>query len=253
MTVHVEVRGATAFGVAAHARPTVETKRRRSPDVARTARHPGIRAAGAGTSGRAHRRRAGLQRRRRPHGVEQGQFTADLAAVLRGFGTMPVPVIAVDRRRRRSARAHNSPWPPTSESRPAHSVIGVPAAKLGLVVDHWTVRRFADEFSPPVARSMLLGAETYTAERLHDARRHPPSRNTRRRSGLGRRTGPARTAHDRRSQDRAGAPVARARSGRSRRGGASAWPGPSARTPTRGRRWPRVLDKRPDVVDSSGR
>ena len=43
-----------------------------------------------------------------------------------------------------------------------HSVIGVPAAKLGLVVDHWTVRRFADEFSPPVARAMLLGAETYT-------------------------------------------------------------------------------------------
>ena len=49
----------------------------------------------------------------------------------------------------------------------ADSVIGVPAAKLGLVVDHWTVRRFADEFSPPVARAMLLGAETYTADRLH--------------------------------------------------------------------------------------
>ena len=47
------------------------------------------------------------------------------------------------------------------------SVIGVPAAKLGLVVDSWTVQRLVSEFTPPVARAMLLGAETYTGERLH--------------------------------------------------------------------------------------
>jgi enoyl-CoA hydratase len=46
-------------------------------------------------------------------------------------------------------------------------VLGVPAAKLGLVVDHWTVRRIADEFTPSVARGMLVAAETYTAADLH--------------------------------------------------------------------------------------
>jgi enoyl-CoA hydratase len=100
------------------------------------------------------------------NGVEQGQFTADLAAVLRGFGTMPVPVIAaIDG----PALGAGAQLAVAADLRiaTAHSVIGVPAAKLGLVVDHWTVRRIADEFSPPVARSMLLGAESYTAERLH--------------------------------------------------------------------------------------
>lgn len=47
------------------------------------------------------------------------------------------------------------------------SVLGIPAAKLGLVVDHWTIRRLASEFSPPIARAMLLAAHTYTAEQLH--------------------------------------------------------------------------------------
>jgi enoyl-CoA hydratase len=35
------------------------------------------------------------------------------------------------------------------------------------VVDHWTVRRLASEFSPPIARAMLLAARTYTAAELH--------------------------------------------------------------------------------------
>jgi enoyl-CoA hydratase len=37
------------------------------------------------------------------------------------------------------------------------------------VVDHWTIRRLASEFSPPIARAMLLAAQTYTAEQLHAA------------------------------------------------------------------------------------
>jgi enoyl-CoA hydratase len=47
------------------------------------------------------------------------------------------------------------------------SALGIPAAKLGLVVDHWTIRRLASEFSPPIARSMLIAAQTYTAQQLH--------------------------------------------------------------------------------------
>ena len=54
---------------------------------------------------------------------------------------------------------------PTPTSR-----FGVPAARLGLVVDHWTVERLARELSWPVARAMLLGAETYDAAALHRIR-----------------------------------------------------------------------------------
>jgi enoyl-CoA hydratase len=49
----------------------------------------------------------------------------------------------------------------------AGSIIGVPAAKLGLVVHHWTIDRLVREFSPAVARNMLLTASTYTGEQLH--------------------------------------------------------------------------------------
>ncbi|MET0909238.1 MAG: enoyl-CoA hydratase-related protein [Ilumatobacteraceae bacterium] len=100
-------------------------------------------------------------------GVEQGQFTADLSAVLRGFGHLGVPVVvAIDG----PALGAGAQLAAAADLRIAtpDSVIGVPAAKLGLVVDHWTVRRFADEFSPPVARAMLVAAETYTAARLHE-------------------------------------------------------------------------------------
>jgi enoyl-CoA hydratase len=100
-------------------------------------------------------------------GVELGQFTADLAAVLRGFGALGVPVMASIDGPALGAGAQLAAAADLRVATP-DSVIGVPAAKLGLVVDHWTVRRFADEFSPPVARAMLIAAETYTASRLHD-------------------------------------------------------------------------------------
>jgi enoyl-CoA hydratase len=45
-------------------------------------------------------------------------------------------------------------------------VIGVPAAKLGLVVNHWTIERIVRELSWPVARNMLLTASNYSAEEL---------------------------------------------------------------------------------------
>lgn len=100
------------------------------------------------------------------NGVEAGQFATDLASVLRGFGTLPVPVIvAIDG----PALGAGAQLAIAADLRVAtpDSVIGIPAAKLGLVVDHWTVRRLSAEFSPPVARAMLLAAETYTAEQLN--------------------------------------------------------------------------------------
>jgi enoyl-CoA hydratase len=100
------------------------------------------------------------------HGVEQGRFATDLAAMLRGFGTLPVPVIAAIDGPALGAGAQLAIAADLRIAAP-ESPIGVPAARLGLVVDQWTVARLASEFTPPVARAMLLAAETYTGERLY--------------------------------------------------------------------------------------
>lgn len=99
-------------------------------------------------------------------GVEEGQFATDLGGVLRGFGALPVPVIAaIDG----PALGAGTQLAIACDLRiaTAESVLGIPAAKLGLVVDLWTLHRLADEFTPSVARAMLVGAETYRAEELH--------------------------------------------------------------------------------------
>ena len=46
------------------------------------------------------------------------------------------------------------------------SRFGIPAAKLGLVVDHWTVERLAREAGWSIARNMLLTATLYDATGL---------------------------------------------------------------------------------------
>ncbi len=100
------------------------------------------------------------------NGVEEGQFATDLGSVLRGFGTLAVPVVAAIDGPALGAGAQLAIATDLRVATP-DSVIGIPAAKLGLVVDHWTIRRLASEFSPPIARAMLLAARTYTAEQLH--------------------------------------------------------------------------------------
>lgn len=99
-------------------------------------------------------------------GVEEGQFATDLGLVLRGFAALPVPVIAaIDG----PALGAGTQLVIACDLRVATptSVMGIPAAKLGLVVDHWTIRRLAAEFSPAIARAMLIAAETSTADELH--------------------------------------------------------------------------------------
>lgn len=100
------------------------------------------------------------------NGVEQGQFAADLGSVLRGFTTLPVPVLAsIDG----PALGAGTQLVIAADLRiaTADSIFGVPAARLGIAVDHWTVGRLAAEFTPPVARAMLVAAETYDGARLH--------------------------------------------------------------------------------------
>ncbi len=99
-------------------------------------------------------------------GVDEGRFASDLSAVLRNFAALPVPVVAaIDG----PALGAGTQLVVACDLRVAtpDSVLGIPAARLGLVVDHWTIRRLEAEFGPPTARAMLVGAETITAGELH--------------------------------------------------------------------------------------
>jgi enoyl-CoA hydratase len=49
----------------------------------------------------------------------------------------------------------------------AEARFGVPAGRLGLMVDHWTIQRLSLLAGAGPARAMLLGAETYTGEEAH--------------------------------------------------------------------------------------
>jgi enoyl-CoA hydratase len=100
------------------------------------------------------------------NGVEEREFAGLLTDVLRGFTELPIPVIAaVDG----PALGAGTQLVAACDLRvaTASSRFGIPAARLGLVVDRWTVERLAREFGWPVARAMLMAAETFTADRLY--------------------------------------------------------------------------------------
>lgn len=99
-------------------------------------------------------------------GVREDVFAADLRRVLHGFTELTAPVlVAIDG----PALGAGAQLVAVADLRiaTADSIIGVPAARLGLVVEQWTIARIAREFGPSVARGMFVGAETYRAERLH--------------------------------------------------------------------------------------
>jgi len=99
-------------------------------------------------------------------GVRESDFHQVLNEVLVAFTELPFPVVA---HAHGSALGAGVQLLAVSDLRvaTAECVIGVPAARLGLVVHHWTVQRLVREFTPSVARAMLLAAETYDAARLH--------------------------------------------------------------------------------------
>jgi enoyl-CoA hydratase len=99
-------------------------------------------------------------------GVGEDEFHGALNTVLRGFTKMPCPVLAFAHG---AALGAGTQLLVASDLRMTthECVTGIPAAKLGLVVHHWTVERLARELSWPVARAMLLAAQSYTGEQLH--------------------------------------------------------------------------------------
>jgi enoyl-CoA hydratase len=101
-------------------------------------------------------------------GVEEGEFAAALSRVLRGFTELPIPTIAAVDGPALGAGTQLAIACDLRVATPG-SRFGIPAARLGLVVDHWTVERLAREFGWPIARGMLLAAEQYDATTLHAA------------------------------------------------------------------------------------
>jgi enoyl-CoA hydratase len=99
-------------------------------------------------------------------GVREDVFSADLRRVLQGFTELPCPVVASIDGPALGAGAQLVAVADLRMSTPG-SVLGIPAAKLGLVVEQWTIDRIAREFGPSVARGMFVGAEIYRGERLH--------------------------------------------------------------------------------------
>lgn len=98
-------------------------------------------------------------------GVESGAFVDALVAALRGFTELPIPTIAaVDG----PALGAGTQLAISCDLRvaTATSTFGIPAAKLGLVVDHWTIERLAREFGWATARLMLLSGQTARADHL---------------------------------------------------------------------------------------
>ena len=154
-------------------------------------------------------------------GVEGGAFAAALAATLRGFTELPCTCLAaVDG----PALGAGMQLAAACDLRvaTARSVFGIPAARLGLAVDHWTVERLTREVGWPTARAMLLAAETATAEELMGGFVHRLG-DLGAALGLGGRAGRPRPAHRRRPQ--AGARAVRAATGGRRAGSRGAGPG----------------------------
>ena len=99
------------------------------------------------------------------NGVESGEFVTALVAALRGFTELAIPTIAaIDG----PALGAGTQLVIACDLRIATttSVFGIPAAKLGLAVDRWTIERLEREFGGSVARAMLLAAQTYRTEQL---------------------------------------------------------------------------------------
>ena len=99
-------------------------------------------------------------------GVESEVFHNALGAALQALAQCEVPVIAaIDG----PALGAGTQLVMSCDLRIAteRSTFGIPAAKLGLAVDQWTIDRMTREFGWGIARAMLVGAEVFDADRLH--------------------------------------------------------------------------------------
>ena len=99
-------------------------------------------------------------------GVKEDDFQEALQGVLKSFVDPRVVTMAYVNGHALGAGAQLMAACDVRMATPT-ATVGIPAARLGLVVNHWTIERLVREFSWPVARNMLLTAATYDASSLH--------------------------------------------------------------------------------------
>lgn len=99
-------------------------------------------------------------------GVEDPAFSDLLRAVLAVVRDDPRPVLAAVDGAALGAGTQLAAACDLRVATPA-ARFGIPAAKLGLAVDHWTIERLTLLAGHGPARAMLLAAETYGGEEAH--------------------------------------------------------------------------------------
>ena len=99
-------------------------------------------------------------------GLEDASFAEALRRVLDALASSPRPVIAAVSGAALGAGAQLAVASDLRVASP-DARFGIPAAKLGLMVDHWTVQRLALAAGHGTARAMLLAAETVDGEAAH--------------------------------------------------------------------------------------
>ena len=98
--------------------------------------------------------------------VEDDEFVAALGRVLRGLRAAPFPTMAVVEGFALGAGTQLAIACDLRTATP-DAGFGVPAAKLGLMVDQWTVRRLAALAGQSTARHVLLSTDVVSGERAH--------------------------------------------------------------------------------------
>jgi len=99
-------------------------------------------------------------------GVEDAQFAVALKAVLDGLRGAPFPTIAAVEGAALGAGTQLAVACDLRTADPGSS-FGIPAARLGLMVDQWTVQRLATVAGQGAARAMLLAADVLTGVDAH--------------------------------------------------------------------------------------
>lgn len=97
--------------------------------------------------------------------VEDDAFVALLRDTLETLRRVPIPVVAAIRG---PALGAGTQLALACDLRlaTAGATFGIPAGKLGLTVDHWTVQQLARQAGHSIARAMLVGAEVFDGYRL---------------------------------------------------------------------------------------
>ncbi|MBJ7288062.1 enoyl-CoA hydratase [Williamsia sp.] len=98
--------------------------------------------------------------------VYDPDFLATLVATLQQIESLPVPVIAALNGSALGAGLQLAMVADLRVMAPG-ATVGIPAAKLGVAVDEWTIRRLTSLVGGGIARGMLIGCDPLTADRAH--------------------------------------------------------------------------------------